>query len=497
MDGKCMENAMPNELKLDIFEVGDTVSDGVYLSDKAGVVIKVNSTYSSITGIAAEEVLGRNMQSVLDEKYEKGEYVVLKIEHLNEEHNSSEESYITERPVSICSMVLTQNKEVSIMATLCLKGRSKKIIFVGKPYFDEKGSISHVLTVIREVTDLNKLEKKLEEAERKSRQYLNELIYLRANELQTDLIGRDPSMEKITHLIRNIAKTDATVLITGETGVGKEVVAREIYKKSSRYEKPYIKVNCAAIPDSLIESELFGYEKGAFTGAGNKEKLGYFEIANGGTILLDEIGEMPIKLQSKLLRALQEKEITRIGGTKAIKLDIRVIASTNQNIEEQIKNGTFREDLYYRLNVIPVKIPPLRERKMDIGLLAKEFLKKFTERYNKHKEFDERALELLELYKWPGNVRELENIVERLVIVGDESVIEERDITNILGKDNFPSGAVDKEEDNLKAAVDKLEKAIIERALKKYGSSHKAAKALGVTQPTVLRKAKALGIEKW
>jgi PAS domain S-box-containing protein len=497
MDGKCLENALLNEIKLDVFEVGDAVSDGVYLSDKAGVVIKVNSTYSSITGIYAEEVMGKNMQSVLDEKYEKGEYVVLKIEQPNKDYNGREESYITERPVSICSMVLSQNKEVSIMATLCIKGRSKKILFAGKPYFDEQGSISHVLTVIREVTDLNKLEKKLEEAERKSKQYLNELIYLRLNQLETDLIGQDPSMEKITHLIRNIAKTDATVLITGETGVGKEVVAREIYKKSRRNEKPYIKVNCAAIPDNLIESELFGYEKGAFTGAGNKEKLGYFEIANGGTILLDEIGEMPIKLQSKFLRVLQEKEITRIGGTKAIKLDIRVIASTNQNIEDQIKNGTFREDLYYRLNVIPIKIPPLRERKTDIALLAMEFLKKFTERYNKHKEFDGRALEVLGFYAWPGNVRELENIIERLVIVGDEALIEEKDIINVLGKVDFHCGAVDNEKNTLKAAVDKLEKDIIERALKKYGSSHKAAKALGVTQPTVLRKAKALGIENW
>lgn len=501
MDKNNIDNLPQEQPILDVFEVGDAVSDGVYLSDRSGVVLKVNKTYSYITGIGAHEVIGKNMQHILDEKYAKGEYVVLKLEHMNNESTntmiSTEESYITEKPTSICDLVLKQNKEVSIMATLSIKGRNKKILFIGKPYFDDIGHISHVLTFMREVTDMNKLEKKLEEAERKSKEYLNELIYLRGNQKETDLIGKDPSMEKIKEVIRHIAKTDATVLITGETGVGKEVIAREIYKKSTRCQKPYIKVNCSAIPESLIESELFGYEKGAFTGANNKEKLGYFEIANGGTILLDEIGEMPVKLQSKLLRVLQEKEITRIGGTKPIKLDIRVIAATNQDIKEQIRKGTFREDLYYRLNVIPIRIPSLRERKLDIALLAHVFLKTFTEKHNRTKEFEIEALKALEFYPWPGNVRELENLVERLVIIGDEGIITENDVINIIGRDKFSFEAIEDEEITLKDALDKLEKTIIEKALKKYGSSHKAAKALGVAQPTVLRKAKALGIEKW
>lgn len=294
-----------------------------------------------------------------------------------------------------------------------------------------------------------------------------------------------------------MAKTDATILIKGETGVGKEVVAREIYRRSNRSKQAYIKVNCAAIPESLLESEMFGYEKGAFTGADRKEKLGYFEIAQGGTLLLDEIGEMPIKLQSKLLRVLQEREVTRIGGTKPIKLDVRIIAATNQNIEEQIKKGTFREDLFYRLNVIPIEVPPLRERKADIPVLAYKFIDKFTEKYNINKRFEVAAIEVLENYEWPGNVRELENTIERLLIIGDESSVDEKDVINVLGKDKLPYHVIENENITLKEATDILERSIIERTLRKYKSSRKAAKVLGVTQPTVLRKAKALGIKEW
>jgi PAS domain S-box-containing protein len=495
------ENSTLKQRELNIFEVADTLADGIYLSDNNGIVIAVNNSYSHITGIRADEIVGRHMQTVLDKKYASGEYVVLRIEHLNESGRKSpkefEEPYVTEKPIAIISMILEHKKELSFMATLCVNGIRKKVLFAGKPYYDVEGRISHVLTVIREITELDKLKTKLEAAERKSKEYLNELKYLRSTQMKSDLIGRDSSIEKIRQLIKHVAKTDATVLITGETGVGKEVVARELYRESSRNNRSYIKVNCAAIPETLLESELFGYEKGAFTGANRKEKLGYFEIANGGTILLDEIGEMPIKLQSKLLRVLQEKEITRIGGIKPISLNVRVIASTNQNIEEQIKNGTFREDLYYRLNVIPIKIPALRERRSDIALLAYKFLEGFAEKYNKNKEFEISAIEALECYEWPGNVRELENTIERLVIIGDETLITERDVINILGKDKFRYDVIHNEDITLKDAVDQLERSIIEKALRKYKSSRKAAKVLGVTQPTVLRKAKALGIEDW
>ncbi len=308
------------------------------------------------------------------------------------------------------------------------------------------------------------------------------------------MIGENPEMLKLKELINYIARTDATILINGETGCGKEIVAREIHNKSDRKNSPYIKVNCAAIPDSLIESELFGYAKGAFTGAQNKEKLGMFEMANNGTILLDEISEMPIHLQSKLLRVLQEKEIMRVGGAKSIKLDVRVIASTNQDLSQLIQQNKFREDLYYRLNVVPVKIPPLRERIDDIPILAHEFLAKFNIKYSKDKIFDNMAIQALENYDWPGNVRELENTIERLLIIDNDKYITHNKIISIIGKNKINENPVNYTVP-LREVIENLEKEMIENALIKHGSTYKAAKALGLTQPTIFRKAKAFGIK--
>lgn len=495
------DNKYLKQKEIDIFELADTMSDGMYLSDKNGIVISVNKSYTKITGIQPKEIIGKDIQTFLNKRYLTDKYVVLQDESFNEKYikdiEDDGEPYITEKPFAICKMILKEKKEVSITGTLNANGDKKTVHFVGKPYFDELGDVSYVLVIIREMEDFTKIKKKLQRAEEKSKRYLNELIYLRNNQIDDELIVKDSTMEKVIELINHVAKTDATILITGETGVGKEVVARTIYKKSKRNEQAYIKVNCAAIPENLLESEMFGYEKGAFTGANNKEKLGYFEIAQGGTLLLDEIGEMPIKLQSKLLRVLQEREITRVGGTKPIKIDVRIIAATNQNIQEQIKNGTFRADLFYRLNVIPIEVPPLRKRKADIPVLAQKLLDKFTEKYNKYKEFKLTAIDVLENYEWPGNVRELENTLERIVIIGDNQLIDENDVINVLGRDKFPYHVITNENITLKEATDIVERNIIEKALRKYKSSRKAAKALGVTQPTVLRKAKTLGIKEW
>ena len=239
-------------------------------------------------------------------------------------------------------------------------------------------------------------------------------------------------MEDLKNLIPQIAAVESTILIYGETGVGKEVIAREVHSRSSRRSRPYIKVNCAAIPSSLLESELFGYEKGAFTGASGSRKLGMFEMANGGTILLDEIGEMPLELQPKLLRVIQDRELYRLGGTEPVKLDIRVIASTNRDLKEAIEKGTFRKDLYYRLCVIPVFLPALRERRNDIPILANYFLTRLNRNYRMAKRFTEQALKILSSYDWPGNVRELENVVERLIVVNRSESIDELAVAGVL-----------------------------------------------------------------
>ena len=452
--------------ELDAFSIGDAVSDGICLTDDKGMVIAINKGYTEITTIEEKEIIGKNIQDLVDEQYFKN---------------------------TVSLLVLKEKKKISSLSTI--NKNNKKVLITGNPLFNEKGEITEVLTVMRDLTELIRLKEQIEKTEKKSEKYLNELNYLRKkNKESVNFIGENSKIKELKESIKYVAKTGATVLITGETGTGKEVIAKEIHDKSNRKNGPYIKVNCAAIPDTLIESELFGYEKGAFTGAQNKVKLGMFEMANGGTILLDEIGEMPLTLQSKLLRVLQEKEVMRVGGTKSVQLDVRVIASTNQVLQELIQNGKFREDLFYRLNVVPIKIPPLKERKDDIPLLAYNFLEKLNLKYGKDKSFDSMAINALEYYDWPGNVRELQNVIERLMVIDDESYITYDNISNIIGKNRI---AVYPKENTitLREAVDILEKEIIEKALKDHGSTYKAAKVLGVTQPTVSRKAKALGIK--
>lgn len=244
-------------------------------------------------------------------------------------------------------------------------------------------------------------------------------------------------MAPIWSLIHHIAPTDATVLITGESGTGKEVLADEIFRNSNRKNERFVKLNCASIPAQLFESELFGYEKGAFSGANAKGKPGLFELANHGTLLLDEIGDMPLDLQVKLLRAIQTKEITRIGGIKPIHLDVRIIAATNCNLKAKVADGTFRQDLFYRLNVVPIKIPPLRERKDDIEALCDFFIRKFSEKYHSSFSLTELQLDYLRSYNWPGNIRELENIMEYLVICSSGvGAVNNEMITNLLGISN-------------------------------------------------------------
>lgn len=453
------------ERELDAFSIGDAVSDGICIVDNKGIVIAVNKGYTEITGIREEELVGKGIESVVIEGYFDN---------------------------SISLLVIEQKKKITSLATI---NNNNKVLITGNPIFDEDGEVIQVLTVMRDLTELLKLKDEIEMAEKKNEKYLNELNYYRSKFIKNkSFIGESVKIREIKELISYVAKTEATILITGETGCGKEIIAKEIHEKSDRKDNPYIKVNCAAIPESLIESELFGYEKGSFTGALNKEKLGMFEIANGGTLLLDEIGEMPMNLQSKLLRVLQEKELTRVGGTKSIKLDVRVIASTNCNLEELIKQGKFREDLFYRLNVLPIKIPPLRERKSDIKLLINAFVDKFNTKYNKNKKIESMAVEGLEYYDWPGNVRELQNIIERLIVIDDSYYINYENVVNVLGKDkiNFKKNSEDL---TLKEAVERLERQMIEQALRSHGSTYKAAKILGVAQPTVFRKAKALGVK--
>jgi len=314
------------------------------------------------------------------------------------------------------------------------------------------------------------------------------LLEERCRSENVPIIGNSPLIGNLLKTINQVATTDSTVLITGESGTGKELVAAAIHFESQRAKGPYIRINCAAIPESLMESELFGHEKGSFTGA-DARKIGKFEAANGGTILLDEIGEMPMALQVKLLRVLQEREIERVGGNKTIKVNVRILCSTGKKLTDEVKKGNFREDLFYRLQVIPIEVPPLRERKEDIPELCRYFLDEFSRERSKPLQITEQAIHALMDYSYPGNVRELKNIIERISVLATEPVIEPwhlpADIAGSNGEESEPPSL------NLSAALAVTEKACILAALRTTdGKRAKAAELLGISRKNLWEKLK-------
>ena len=337
------------------------------------------------------------------------------------------------------------------------------------------------------------------------------------------LLGRAPKIKEIRSLIRRVAATDAAVLITGESGTGKEVIADCIQENSKRAQKPYVKINCSAIPTNMLEAELFGYEKGSFTGA-TSQKIGLFEVANRGTILLDEIGDIPMELQPKLLRVLQQGEIYRIGNNTPIKLDVRVIAATNNNLTRKMHAGQFREDLYYRINVFPIKVPPLRERREDISGLVTYFLHEYSQRYERNLTISGEVMQMLVNYDWPGNVRELQNVVEYYVICSEEGSEPGPDFVSQILQRNSPSPEYDQlpapvysgasfvpadtgdasscpvplhvtGEKTLFELRDAYEKLLIEDALAQTPNSSKAAQLLGIYPSSLYRKMLKYGIQ--
>ncbi|NLT23580.1 MAG: sigma-54-dependent Fis family transcriptional regulator [Syntrophorhabdus sp.] len=305
-----------------------------------------------------------------------------------------------------------------------------------------------------------------------------------------EFVYQSEKMHEVSSLVVRIAKTDSTCIISGESGVGKEVVLNMIHALSERKEFPLVKVNCAAIPETLLESELFGYEKGAFTGA-YQRKAGKFELANKGTIFLDEIGDIPLVLQSKLLRVIQEKEVERLGGTHPIKVDVRIIAATNRNLEEEVKKGTFREDLYYRLNVVNIVVPPLRERREDIPLLIDFFLKKYDLKHKKNvKGLTREARDIMVKYDYPGNVRELENIVERAIVLTRGDHITSQDLPNLAEQATAGDGSI-------RGTVESIERSmIIEALVNADWVQTKAAAALGLSERMLRYKIKKYGISR-
>ncbi|NLI11347.1 MAG: sigma 54-interacting transcriptional regulator [Peptococcaceae bacterium] len=312
------------------------------------------------------------------------------------------------------------------------------------------------------------------------------------------IIAHSNTFMRTIDLATRVAQTDSTVLILGESGVGKEVIAHLIYQLNKRREKgAFIKINCGAIPEDLLESELFGYDTGAFTGAKKEGKKGMFELAQQGVIFLDEIAELPLRLQVKLLRVLQEKEFFRLGAVKPVNADVQIIAATNKDLLEAVKAKSFREDLYYRLNVVPIVVPPLRERWEDIVPLILLYLNEFNEKYKQSKFFSSECLKVMLSYSWPGNVRQLANLIERLVVTCEEQMIRVQDLP---GEIKTPVSISDRfhinESLSLPEALSRLEREMVEWTMRRYRSTYKAAKALGVSQSTVARCVKKYGLFK-
>ena len=359
--------------------------------------------------------------------------------------------------------------------------------------FNEQGELVRIVTNVRDVTKLVALQDQLVKTQEQTLKYKTELSHLRLLQLGADdIIYRSPVMERVIALALKVADVDSTVLITGDSGTGKEVIAKLIHKKGMGLSKPFIKINCAAIPEQLLESELFGYVGGAFTGAKKEGKPGMFELAHNGTLFLDEIGDLPMMLQAKILRAIQEKAVMRVGDTKSIKVTVRIISATNQNLPEMVSGGRFRRDLYYRLMVVPIHLPPLRERKEDIPLLIKNFCDCFNERFHYTKRFSSALIDRLVEYSWPGNVRELENLVERMMVTAHTDDISVEQLPDYVGKLPFLPASGSK----LKHALAQVEAHLLAETFKECESWPLVAQVLGIDRSTVFRKAAKHGLLK-
>lgn len=434
----------------------NSVQEAVEVANTDGLIKYVNPAFVRITGISADQRIGKNVFEV--------------------------------SPEGALAMVLRTGKSVFGHRTR-VGGSNAEVISNASPIVvDDK--LEGAVVVFQHFTDVMKLMDEL----RKSTTIIENLSD-KFGQVTTckysfaDILGENPELKKCIQIVEMAAQSNTTVLILGESGTGKELFAHSLHHASSRRDKPFIKVNCAAIPENLLESEFFGYAKGAFTGA-TKSKIGKFELANGGTIFLDEIGDMNLMLQGKLLRVLQEMEFERLGGNQTIRVDVRVVAATNRNLREMIRNGRFREDLYYRLNVVEVTIPPLRIRKEDLPVLVNHLIVKLNRKLGKKVQgLSSDAEEILYSYDWPGNVRELENVVERVMVTVDNGILTKKNFLQHVSQFNTLP-----ERDVELLPIDQMEQVLIKKALSKYGNTvegkRRAARALNISLATLYNKLK-------
>ena len=464
-DNRCCPS-FPHCRSCELEDIIESSHDGIFITDGQGIILKVNSGWERICGLRREVMLGKCAQDFVNQKW------------------YSESSVMA---------AIREKKAVTIMLEM-LKGEKigQKIMATAIPIWGENGEIKRVVANIRDITEILYLKQLLEKTQLLNELYAAELQQMRINQLPKDfdLVARSQSTIRVMEIVARVANFDVSVLITGESGVGKEVIANAIHQQSPRSKGPLIKVNCGAIPETLLESELFGYDYGAFTGARKQGKPGMFELANEGTLFLDEVGDIPYSLQGKLLRVLQDHEIMRIGSLKTTPVDVRIIAATNKNLEEMVKKGSFRDDLYYRLNVVSIEIPPLRDRKEDIPIFVVHFLEKMNKKHQYNKRIASEVIEVFMLYSWPGNVRELENVMERMLVMTEDDEINMKHLPMQIKSQIVPETVNVIGDSGFKKIIEQTEKQLLKQALLNHRSTRDIAKAMKVNQSTIVRKLK-------
>lgn len=440
------------------------LEDGVFITDHKGITIWMNDTSLKQLGSPRSKLIGKDVDTL------------------------EQEGYFTP---SVTKQVIEQDQIVS----QAQESLDRQYLATGKKLRFGEGE-ELIVTQVKDITETVRASLKVERAEYLLQKYWEELQQ-RKKEVSNDsdpfIIGNSQAHNDMMRLIEQIAPYDATVLLQGETGVGKSLIAKALHQKSDRKDAPFMQINCGAIPETLLESELFGYKRGAFTGADQAGKKGLVAKADGGTLFLDEIAELPLTLQAKILQLIQDKTFIPIGGTNLEQVDIRIISATNEDLLQKMDDKTFRKDLYYRLNVVSVHIPALRERKSDIIPLLYHYINVYTEKYGKQHSFQDEALQALQEYDWPGNIRELENMVERLVITATSSDITHEQLPDHI-REIIPSATVPLnnlfQEQNLVQYMEGIEKQVIARTQKQFASTRKAADFLGITQSSYMRRLK-------
>ncbi|AGE75947.1 MULTISPECIES: sigma-54 interaction domain-containing protein [Bacillus] len=436
---------------MDLKDVFEYAFDEIFVTDEQGIVVRVNSTCERHYQLAAEELVGKHVKELQKDGIFYPSATLEVIEK--------------KRPIELVQT--TKSGEYLHVRT--------------RPVFDDEGNLRRVISYSRDLTELYQLRQKVEEMDNQLKTYKKELRETYEHE---GLIFKSLAMQKIVDTIKKVSVVDSTVLVLGETGVGKSRLVRHLHEVSHRKNESFYEINCAALPTNLIESELFGYSGGSFTGANREGKKGLLESAHKGTLFLDEIGEMPLEIQAKLLQVLQEKTFRPIGGRELKKVDVRIVAATNRDLSEMVKQGTFRKDLYYRLNVIPIAIPPLRERTEDILPLIYHYLQHFNKKYGRDVKLAPSTLQMFVGYPWEGNNREIENVIERIVITVDDVVtVEDLPLS-------MQEAAVEQSGQSLYKMLEEVERNIILKAYKTYGSSYKVAEFLQISQSAATRKIK-------